>query len=536
MLENDSQDRIALTLIRENGQEANYSWKNYDTRALWVANYLHSLGIRKGDFVAILPLNLPESFFALRGTILAGAVPVPLNVPLLLEKDQEQLKFILDDCKPKLLLFNQALWHHAAKLPIRIDDIEHALEEGEYAMRRISLNSLKDLDKNSPVIMPYTSGTTGKAKGVVLTLRAILDRVEAMGQELQITQNDRVISYLSLGHISDLVGTFFGPLIWNYRIYFMENAKHTIADREKFRKSIPIAMRHASPTIFMSVPSGWKAVRQKLEQSRMSRLLLTPVTRKLTRKLVLNKMGLAATRHFITAAASFSDSDRQFFKKKLGIDILDIYGQTETAGPLAINGRVIGDAKVIPDIETSELLVGGNCLASGYYNNYEATQKSFFSHQFGFYRTGDLGIWTKENGKLLSPKKARDEIGLKRRPRFRCVGRLDDGEKSSQGEYITAGQIHDLTEKVRELANGQVDEVIVCGAGKPYRTALLFTDSGKEPPKFKNLVEKVKNLERGLLRIGAVKCLDKSLLEYTPTLKLKRKTVIQRLQSEIDKL
>src|SRR3989344_473914 len=99
----------ALVLLKKDGTKVVYSWFAYKEKALQAMKGLEGRNLKPGEFVGIIALNLPESFFAMLGAILMGAVPVPINVMLLKEAGQKELNKILDNCHPALVLGNGCL-------------------------------------------------------------------------------------------------------------------------------------------------------------------------------------------------------------------------------------------------------------------------------------------------------------------------------------------------------------------------------------------------------------------------------------------
>src|SRR3989344_3311180 len=361
----------SLTLIKEDGSQVDYSWDDYVKSCANVMEALYRRGVRSGDLVAVIALNLPESFFVLLGTITLGAVPVPINVPLIKEPEQKDLKSILNDCKPKLVLANACLDEY-------LTDIEHVsfeqlLSEGcsEEPAPSDAWTNPKQL-----MIMPYTSGTTGGPKGVMLSKDNIDNRVKAITEELGISTEERLLSYLSLGHISELIATFFGQLYSGYRVFFTEYAREIVRDREKFRHVFPIVLQAVKPTVFLAVPKVWINFRREIE--RKTKYIPVNLARRGFLKDIIvakikKRLGFEETTKFISAGSKISPEDVNFFAK-LGIYIDDVYGQTETAGPVTINGKSIGDTRITMG-KDDEILVGGPNVMLGYFNNPEATAK-----------------------------------------------------------------------------------------------------------------------------------------------------------------
>lgn len=520
----------ALVLLEKSGKKVAYSWKEYGYLAESVANRLRPK-IKKGEnnFFAVLPLNTPKSLFIMLGIILAGGVPVPINVALLKERGLSELRYIFDDCCPKSIFAPNCL---LGDLDEDIRDKTMTFEEllslagchfpGDkwHAPEKPPVFSG---DFSKLIIMPYTSGTTGKPKGVMLSGLTIYDRVKAVTETLNITSEDRLFSYLSLGHISDLIASFFGPLFGShYAVFFTERAHDLVFDREGFRPHFPEILRRVRPTIFLAVPKVWINFRKGIEEKLPSWLPSS-----LAGPLVRRKLGLNKTRVFISAAAKIAEEELNFFKN-LGIQIQDIYGQTETAGPILLNGKPIGQTRVEID-EQGEVVMSGQGIMSGYYNQPAATKKVFAFREIcetawkTVYKTGDLG----------------ENIGTDGSPRIVIKGRIGDGFKLAQGEFVRAEQIENLENQLRRIEG--IEEVVVCGENKSYLVALFFADVNLNPKEHAKLEERLKTalaeVGEGLLKVKNFEILDSRRdLLLTPTGKSKRKEMIRKFEQIIKML
>lgn len=498
----------ALILLEKDGEEITYTWRDYHTEALKAANGLSLKGVKSGDFIAIIALNLPESFFVLLGTILLGAVPVPINVPLIKEPGQKDLKAILNDCQPKLVLTNQCLSQY-------LPDINHRTFE-EIIQADVFAFPKWKLQDDELLIMPYTSGTTGGPKGVMLNYGNITNRVEAITNELKISSSERLLSYLSLGHISELIATFFGQLKNGYRVYFTEYAVEVVRDREKFRQAFPSVLQTVKPTVFLAVPKVWINFRKEIE----GKIKYIPIDlgkrgflRDRIVKHIKKRLGFNETKHFISAGSKLSLEDGHFFSC-IDIYIDDIYGQTETAGPLTFNGKPIGDTSVMMGRD-NEILVKGPNVMLGYFNKPEANKKVL---ENGVFHTGDVGIWPQVDDFCFQ---------------VLYGGRLGDGYKNAQGEFVSPEKIEELEEAVRKIDG--VDEVIVCGENKPYNIALVFS-SKPSRQLHQKLEAEITKIGQGMYKIKKFLLIDSKELELTPTLKVRRKAMLKKFEKEINKL
>jgi len=534
----------ALVLLKKDGTKEKYSWEDYlyyhafsAATALQDLNLVNPLKTGEENFVAIVPVNLPESFFALLGIIIAGGVPVPIH-PMLL-KEPDKVKAILDHCQPKITLISECLAGEYKKNGHTTITVEQLLTLGKRVYKNKSVKRLYHNDKirnpNRLLIMPYTSGTTGGPKGVMLSHENILDRTKAVIKALQIGPEDRVLSYLTLGHISELVASFFGQLVGGYTIYFTDYS----TDREKLKENFTSVLKRVRPTAFLGVPKVWinieTGVKEKIKLA--GKLAgLTPIC--FIKNKIRQELGLDHTRVAISAGSEISRHEINFFRK-LGLNIVDIYGQTETAGPLLLNGSVIGNTNQVSlDPFNQEVLVAGKAVMLGYYKNPEANEKHFEEKIYQthpptgeplrerLYHTGDTGRFNFSN-KTIS-----------------VTGRMGEGYKTAQGEYITEESIQRLEQEVKDQIR-DIDpqaEVVIYGKGKPYQVALIFLNNRPSDKKelaklHETLKTKTGAIGKGLLKIGSIAILNSQTdLILTPTLKPRKKEILERFQKLIDEL
>lgn len=233
-------------------------------------------------------------------------------------------------------------------------------------------------------------------------------------------------------------------------------------------------------------------------------------------------MGFGQTRHFISAGAAV-DPDYINFFKELGINISDIYGQTETAGPLLIDGRAIGNVYMSINPQTREVEVQGSCVMQGYYHN-PATSALVLERHPTVLKTGDEGCY-------YSYKEPY--------PRVRIYGRLDDGFKKNNGEYTTTQTVCALEQALSKIEG--VEEVVVDGKGKDYIVALIFakkaTLTSAEQAALANIIsDALPGIGENPDKVKNFAILGKEELIVTPTAKTKRKAIIEKFQDLIKEL
>ena len=513
--------KTALVLLKTDGTEEKYSWYDYRNKAIYIAEWLKRGGVQKGDFVAIIPLNLPESFSAMLGIILIGAVPVPINIHLLREKGLVDLRKIIGDCKPKFILINEFLREFILGTGISCTVTEEIIIESKVTLSKFGPPLTKYCEDyptakiNDLLIMPYTSGTSGQPKGVMLTHENVINRLEAASSAFAITKNERILSYLPLGHIAELITTFFGQIYSGYTVYFTEYSKEILANRERFGKKFPSVLQQVQPTIFVAVPTIWTSFKNKVE----TKIKNTPVLEKMPRwlkKFIIKRKLFRHARVLISAGDKIDKKYWKFFAN-LGIYISDIYGQTETAGPLTVDGKVIGSNIKVDVNENGEITVVGDCVMARYYQNPSANAQAFTKNEAGevVYHTGDTGI--KDGEKIF------------------WSGRIGDSGKMANGEFVTAERLYLLEEKIKKI-DGDVEEVIVCFESKPHMTAMIFSKNYLD----QNLKEKIRRelpkIGKGMYALRRFILINSAELELTPTMKVKRKMMLEKFASVIDSL
>ena len=206
-------------LIDPEKNNISLTWSELKAQVMRFANSLLELGIKKSDRIAVLlrdEIEFPISFFA---TSKIGGIFVPLNYRL----SPEELRYVLEDCAAKVLIFDEDEREKIDRLRIKIKYIETYIytEEKtlEYSMLFSKLTERgKEIDIERPVseddlaMIMYTSGTTGRPKGTVHTHRGVLCATEAWTRPAKITSVDRSLALGPLYHIGPLLSNFMPTL------------------------------------------------------------------------------------------------------------------------------------------------------------------------------------------------------------------------------------------------------------------------------------------------------------------------------------
>lgn len=383
---------------------------------------LKKSGIKKGDRVAILSKNRPEWVIADLAVLSLGAVVVPIHCNL----DKKTIQYILNDSNPKILITDNkgslkgARW----KRIISIDGSIGIPFEGIYKEGSIQTN----VKKNDIATIVYTSGTTGKPKGVILTHNNILSNISAIRIPLE---NDVLLSYLPLSHMLERTA-FYYQLTKGSTVHFSEGFHSLSGEIKKIR-----------PTVMTTVPLLLEKIHfhyHWLPESLLS---------------IIIKWKLRSLRYFVCGGAHLNAETEKFYLN-LGIPIYTGYGMTETSPIISLNvpsHHKFGSAgKILKDVRVKiagdgEILVKGPNVMKGYLNLKKKTNEVL---KKGWFATGDLG--KTENGYL------------------HVTGRKKHLLVTSSGEKLSPEYVET---KLRESKT--VDDALIFGDDKPCIVALIVT-------------------------------------------------------------
>ncbi|HET7450829.1 MAG TPA: long-chain fatty acid--CoA ligase [Gaiellaceae bacterium] len=536
-------------LEERDGDWHEVSWDEAASRVSALANGFLSLGVEKGDRVAILARTRLEwtlTDYAL-ATIGAAVVPIyPTSSPA-------EVTFVLGDSATKVLVAENAeqiekLEGHdlpALERVVGIDvagadgtlaDLEkagweHAAEHPDALARAAA-----DVGPDDVLTFLYTSGTTGNPKGCILSQRnyvAMVDSVVAVDDLFR--PEDSALLFLPLAHNFARLIQFTNASV-GYTLAFCADVRNVTTGLGKIR-----------PTLFPSVPRVYEKVYttvqgQIAESSGLKRRIgewglkvgmsgRNGLQRKLADRLVLGKVRArlgGRLRHAVSGGAPLSKEVAEFFDA-CGVTILEGYGMTEctTAATLNRPGKfrygTVGQA--LPGIELSldtdgEILIRGATIFGGYYENAEATAEVLTEE--GWLRSGDIGT-IDDDGYLTITDRKKDII-------------------------VTAGG-KNVAPQVIENAlktSPYISQALVVGDNRPYIVALITLDpdaiGGLDDPRAA-IQATVDAVNADLGRVEQVKRFailprDFSIEEgeMTPTLKLKRRICIQHFESDLEAL
>ncbi|MEQ9331363.1 AMP-binding protein [Thalassobaculum sp.] len=335
-------------------------------------------GIGRGDRVAWLGTNHPDMLVLLFAVARLGAVLVPLNWRLAVP----ELRYVMLDCGPKLLVAQPAFAESAAALPH--DPAACAVHLADPAAGGLAAvagaATVEDTGGDAdPLLVVYTSGTTGRPKGAVLTQGAVATNAANARAMHAMTAGDRVLTVLPMFHVGGL----------NIQTTPVLQAGGTVTLHERFDPGATLAaIETLRPSLTVLVPATLKAM---IEHPRWA------------------ATDLSSLRAVATGSSDVPVELMVAFRDR-GVPVIQVYGATETApvavfqtvgdpdGELGSIGRpapgcsirlVDEDGAEVPDGTVGEIQVKGANVAAGYWDDDAATAAAFHD---GWFRTGDLAL------------------------------------------------------------------------------------------------------------------------------------------------
>lgn len=553
------------------------TWADYAGEAKRAGRALLALGFGKGQSVAILGFNRPEWTIMANAAMMAGGNPAGIywtSAP-------PEITYILQHSEsPVYLVENTEQAEQALALKAECPNLAHIVvmrgagaPDGTLSWDAFMALGTEDheaellarldaLEEHGVASLIYTSGTTGPPKAVMLSHGNIAWSASALIEMFGRQQGDRSLSYLPIAHIAEQQASVHNHAAAGGTLWFARSME-TLADD----------LKACRPTIFFGVPRVWekmaetiqgrlaeatgpkaKMAKWAMETARKVNLAkidgtsvspLLALQKFIADRLVLSKvkdaLGLDQSRMLISGAAPISPEVLRFFAG-LDLVIYEGYGQSETSAPSTFNApgavRLGSVGKLVPGMEArvteeGELLVKGPNVFKGYMKNNDATADSFTSD--GWMRTGDV-VNIDDDGFIF------------------ITGRIKDIIITAGGKNITPANLE------TDLMNiALVEHAVVVGDAKPYLCALLTLsadglaafakkrgldgDIRNHPDVLAALQEGVDQLNTRHARVENIRkfaVLPGSFSveggELTPTMKVKRKVVIERNRDIVDSL
>ena len=561
------------------------TWAEYGQAAQEVSFGLISLGLQPGEAVAIIGNNRPEWLFCDMGAQLAGCLSVGVyttNSPeqcwyvlnhsearVFFVEDEEQLDKALEvrhqlpSLERIVVMDPQGLEDFSDPQVMTLDELR-ALGRAAWDPEGLQAR-LKRLSEDDVAILVYTSGTTGPPKGAMLTHRNLLWTAEALGRANPLYPTDTSLSFLPLAHIAERMLSVYLPLVWGFVVHFAESLDTLFQNLKEVR-----------PTILFAVPRLWEKLYAQLELHmkdadfvkrtayrfavsvgreyalRRLRGEAVPVGLRLTHAVaelfvlrpLRQRLGLDRVRFAVSGAAPIAPEILEFYHG-IGVQIREVYGQTEGSGPTTIHQgdriRLGTVGQPLPGVEVriaedGEILVRGPNVFCGYFRDPETTAATL---RDGWLHSGDVGEMDADSF-------------------LRITDRKKDLIINAYGKNIAPAYIENKLK-----ASPYVHDAVVIGDRRPYLVALIvidedhvakwaqdrripfstFADLSSNEQVEELIAQEVERVNRTLSSPEQVKrfaILPKRLYqedgEVTPTLKVKRKVIQEKYADLIERL
>jgi long-chain acyl-CoA synthetase len=552
-------DRVAL---RTKGDEFSCTWSEYADRVRRLAAGLASLGVERGDTLALMLTNRPEFHFADSAAMHLGATCYSIYNTY----TREQIEFLVGDAANRVVVTEQAFLDRLQG----IDGVEHiVVVDGEAPDGGMTLAELEErgdegfdfeaawraVKPDDHLTLIYTSGTTGPPKGVQITHSNLADTVRSYDEIIAFPDGGRVISYLPMAHVAERNVSHYLPMMLGFSVTCCPDPRQVIA-----------YMPEVKPTWFFAVPRIWEKLKAGLEamlggledeeqRARIQGALDVGLRRvraiqageevpeELEREWeeadrevlagVRAMLGLDEVEACNVGAAPTPPEVIEFFHA-LGVPLAELWGMSETTGagtcnpPDKIKIGTVGPPA--PNIEVKlaedgEVLVKGSVVMAGYRNQPDKTKETFTDD--GFLMTGDIGEF--------------DEDGY-----LKIVDRKKELIINAAGKNMSPANI----ESKLKAAGPLIGQAIAIGDSRPYNVALVVLDpdtagdkSPDDPEVQKAVEQEIAAANEHLARVEQIKkfkILDEEWQpggdELTPTMKLKRKPIFEKYKAEIEEL
>lgn len=356
------------------GQAQTLAFGELEVRSNRWAHCLSSRGVQRGDRLGMFLPNRIEFIELFLACIKLGVIAVPINV---LYRERE-LSHILSDAEPKAVVTTQELAAFAPSSAIIWEVTELAAVAESQPVGRVR----QSLDGDAPAALVYTSGTTGRSKGAILTHNNFLANTVNLLACWRISEADRYLAVLPLFHVHGLGN---GVHAW-----LASGCRMSLKERFDINRA-PAWFEEFQPTLFFGVPTIYV------------RMLELPDD-------LAQDIG-ARMRLFVSGSAPLPAQVLEDFRAKFGHTILERYGMSETlmniSNPYEGERRPGAVGQPLPGVsvkivnaqgqsvsegEPGELYVRGPNVCAGYWRRPDATAEAFVDGPDGrWFKTGDLG-------------------------------------------------------------------------------------------------------------------------------------------------
>ena len=554
--------------FKKDGEWSHISWNEAGDLVQDLSLGLHEIGVRKNDKISIIAENSYKWCVVDLAIISLGAITVPGYTT----SNEDEIFYLLSHSEASVVFLNSKLLSTIENILPKLDKIKHivCIDEVKSTKLNKTINSFDNLiDKGSKslskssfkkdtlckvkeddvVSIIYTSGTSSKPKGVMLTHKSIISNIlgaNELVKELEV-KDHKFLSIIPLSHAYEHTAGFFLPILIGAEIFFNENRDQIVND-----------LLSVKPSLMTAVPRLYEVLHKKINnqlsnQSKITQKLFSKTIElgtkkfekhellfieklqdfaldKLVRKKIQKKFG-GNLKAFISGGAALNEQVGLFFQS-LGINILQGYGQTECSPLISCNPinniKINSVGPVIKGIDIklskqNEILVKGNSLMKGYWKDKKNTNNTIID---GWLHTGDLGSIDEDGYLYIS-------------------GRINEMIVNSGGENIAPVPIENLL-----MSYDEIEQALVCGHNRPFLISILIPNEtllkanrsnvNKMKTDFQNIINNVNKQLSQNKKIRKFILSDKLFSiensQLTPTLKMKRRVIEAFYKDEIESL
>ncbi|WP_297493170.1 AMP-binding protein [Persephonella sp.] len=350
-----------------------------------------NLKINPEDRVCIYSYNRPEWIYSFFAVWEKGGIPVPIDFM----SEPEEIKYIIQDCQPRFIFTEKE----------RIETLKKAISLSEHKPDILIYEEIKKTKKeykkpekklDDTAVILYTSGTTGKPKGVMLTYKNLLSNINGLKKTEIADSSDSTVAILPFHHSYPLMVSMLFPLHIGAGISFIEklSAEEIIKTLQKDKITVLIGV----PRLYQLFH---RKIFQEINKNRLAKVLFLiakKINNRRLSKAIFRKVHQTFggnIKYFVSGGAKL-DVDIAKDLWALGFTIIEGYGLTETSPIVSFNppekiklgsaGKPIEGVSV--KIEDGEIVVKGNNIMKGYWKKPEETAKVIRN---GWFYTGDLG-------------------------------------------------------------------------------------------------------------------------------------------------
>ena len=525
------------------------TWEQVKSKITILSEYLRK-NLSKGDRCVLLSENRPEWLIVDIAIMNAGGVTVPLFTTYS-EKDYE---YILNDCKPKICIVSNNDQYKKIKkfisnetkvlsienLNEKIESIKNIFEKySKKSQKQIFIDYNNKIERKDLACIIYTSGTTGNPKGVMLSHGGILSNCEGAREILNSLVKKAppvFLTWLPLSHSYEHTVQYV-QISLGAKIYYAESLEKLLSN-----------MAVAKPTIMTAVPRFYQNLYSKIlinfskqkgfkkrliestiilgtknlnkEKLNFKEQIINFLCGLLVRRKIKNQFG-GKLKAFVSGGGALDQKIGEFLNS-IGLPTLQGYGLTETSPVVSCNipGRIkietVGPPFKTNEVkiaEDGEILVKGENVMLGYWNMKKETDDIIIN---GWLHTGDIGEFTKDGNLKITDRKKEIIVNL-------------------GGDNISPSKIENLL-----CLNEKIKQSFVYGDKKTYLTALIVSESEDNKKEIEIYLE---NLNKNLSLVEKVKKFKLIKEEFTienrmltPTLKLKRKIILEKYKEDLEKL